>query len=492
MLVRFTGKQWIDPVVALMVAIYIAGIGIALMRHSAGGLMDRQDKSDNELLQRILDAHVGTSGREPHICSYHKLRHRHSGRYHWVDFHIMVPPDWDIRRGHEVASAIEYEIEQALGEGNATAHIEPCKHTGCESCAAFGTAHRRADSRFLFAGRGHFSDHVPSHPVDAPISPAKIPVVKHDSPSQKRFRVGIVGVSGYGGGEALRLVPHILHSIWSTSPAKAARPEPRRAFPGIGRLGSLTIQKWDPHGIGELDLLFASLPSGESKEALAKVRPETRIVDIGGDHRYADGWTYGLADVWPEQIRGKTRVANPGLLPVGHAPRLAPLMANKLIDPTGIIIDAKSGVSGAGRGGGSTFGYAEVNEDVSAYGLFKHAHVPEMTKTLSKLAGGTASLTFTPHLIPMTRGILATCYAHGKATTAECLAAARKFYEGRPFVRVVEKAAAHQVGDGIESGLRFVCRRSRARHGHRAGRDRQPRQRRRRAGGAECESDARD
>lgn len=141
-LVRLTGKQWIDPVVAIFVAIYVAVVGIALMRYSAGGLMDRQDKSDEQLLQGILNAHVGTSGREPHICSYHKLRHRHSGRYHWVDFHIMVPPDWDIRRGHEVASSIEYEIEQALGEGNATAHIEPCKNTGCESCAAFGGTHQ--------------------------------------------------------------------------------------------------------------------------------------------------------------------------------------------------------------------------------------------------------------------------------------------------------------------------------------------------------------
>jgi cation diffusion facilitator family transporter len=142
MLVRATGHEWIDPVVAMVVAVYIAGIGVVLMRRSAGGLMDRQDRADQVLLERILDSHLGTSGREPHICSYHKVRHRHSGRYHWVDFHIMVPPDWDVRRGHEVASAIEYEIEQALGEGNATAHIEPCKNTACESCHAFGGAAR--------------------------------------------------------------------------------------------------------------------------------------------------------------------------------------------------------------------------------------------------------------------------------------------------------------------------------------------------------------
>lgn len=263
--------------------------------------------------------------------------------------------------------------------------------------------------------------------------------MKHDSPTQ-RFRVGIVGVSGYGGGEALRLCANHPHFdlVYVAGEGSAGQSLGDR-FPGIGELAGLTIQKWDPHRIGNLDLLFASLPSGESKEALAKVRPETRIVDIGGDHRYADGWTYGLADVWPDQIHGATRVANPGCYPSASLPALAPLIAGKLIEPSGIIIDAKSGVSGAGRGGGSTFGFAEVNEDVSAYGFFKHAHVPEMSKTLSKLSGGNALLTFTPHLIPMTRGILATCYARGNVTTEQCLAAARKYFAGRPFVRVIDK-----------------------------------------------------
>jgi cation diffusion facilitator family transporter len=126
---------WIDPIAALLVAGYIAVMGFAIVSHSTAGLMDRQDAEDDRLLRAILDAHVN-SAREPRICSYHKLRHRHSGRYHWVDFHLMVPATWDVRRGHEVASAIEYEIEQALGEGNATAHIEPCGDAQCASCGA--------------------------------------------------------------------------------------------------------------------------------------------------------------------------------------------------------------------------------------------------------------------------------------------------------------------------------------------------------------------
>jgi N-acetyl-gamma-glutamyl-phosphate reductase len=211
-------------------------------------------------------------------------------------------------------------------------------------------------------------------------------------------------------------------------------------FPGVGKMGELVIQKWDPAGLAGLDVLFASLPSGESKEALARVPASVKIIDIGGDHRYVEGWTYGLADVWPDEIRGKSRIANPGCYPSATLAALAPLAANKLISPAGIIIDAKSGVSGAGRGGGSTFGYAEANEDVVAYGLLKHAHVPEMTKTVAKLAGGEAVLTFTPHLIPMTRGILATCYARGTATTQQCFEAAKAFYANRPFVRVLDKA----------------------------------------------------
>jgi len=254
------------------------------------------------------------------------------------------------------------------------------------------------------------------------------------------IRVGIVGVSGYGGGEALRLcASHPTFQVAYVAGESSAGQKLADRFPGLPtKLGDLVIQKWDPSGLPDLDVLFASLPTGESKEALAKVPARTKIVDIGGDHRFVEGWTYGLADVWPDQIRQATRVANPGCYPAASITALAPLVSQKLIDPATIIIDAKSGVSGAGRGGGdSKFGYAEVNEDVAAYGLLKHAHVPEMTRALTKIGGGTpASLTFTPHLIPMTRGILATCYARGKATTEQCLEAARTFYAGRAFVRV--------------------------------------------------------
>jgi cation diffusion facilitator family transporter len=142
-LVRYTGWMWADPIGALAVAVYISFMALRLMRRSAAGLMDEQDKTDDQLLRQILDAHIGDHAKEPRICSYHKLRHRHSGRYHWVDFHIMVPGGWDITEGHRVASTIEYEIELALGEGNATAHVEPCGQPDCPSCDAVAATKAR-------------------------------------------------------------------------------------------------------------------------------------------------------------------------------------------------------------------------------------------------------------------------------------------------------------------------------------------------------------
>jgi cation diffusion facilitator family transporter len=132
--VRITRWHWVDNAAALIAAAYIAYLGIGLIGKSTAGLMDRQDAGDQTLLRRILDMHIGPDGKEPQICSYHKVRHRHNGRYHWVDFHIMVPAWFDIERGHQIASSIEYEIEQSLGDANATAHVEPCADSRCTNC----------------------------------------------------------------------------------------------------------------------------------------------------------------------------------------------------------------------------------------------------------------------------------------------------------------------------------------------------------------------
>lgn len=257
-----------------------------------------------------------------------------------------------------------------------------------------------------------------------------------------KLRVGIVGVSGYGGGEALRLcATHPAFELVYAGGEGSVGQRLIERYPGLGRLGDLQIEKWDPARLPDLDILFASLPTGQSKAALAQVPARVKIVDIGGDHRYVDGWTYGLADVWPDAVKSSTRVANPGCFPAATLTALAPLLAKGMIEPGNIIIDAKTGVSGAGRGGGeATMGYAEVNEDLAPYGLLKHVHMPEMARTIEKLSGGKSDgLVFTPHLAPMTRGIMATIYARGSVSTEQCLETARAFYANRPFVRVTDK-----------------------------------------------------
>jgi cation diffusion facilitator family transporter len=132
LLMYVTEWWWIDPACAVLVSVSIAWVGARLVRRSMAGLMDEQDPADDTTLRGILNRHCGPQGQAPAMCSYHKLRHRHTGRFHWVDFHMVVPATWDVGRAHEAASAIEHEIEQALSQTDATAHIEPC--AGCAHC----------------------------------------------------------------------------------------------------------------------------------------------------------------------------------------------------------------------------------------------------------------------------------------------------------------------------------------------------------------------
>jgi N-acetyl-gamma-glutamyl-phosphate reductase len=277
------------------------------------------------------------------------------------------------------------------------------------------------------------------------------------------IRVGIVGIAGYGGGEVLRyLVQHPRFELVYAAGETSAGQRIGERYPGVSAsLANIMIDKFDPANLNNVDLLFTSLPTGASREPLGMINQQTKIVDIGGDHRYVEGWTYGLADAWPDEIRGKSRIANPGCYPAASLTALAPLLAGGLIEADRIIIDAKSGVSGAGRGGDNNkFGFAECNEDFTAYGLLTHAHMPEIAASIDRLSGLSASgktssgLVFTPHLLPQTRGILATIYARGTASTEQCMAAARAYYKDRAFVRVSDKTPHTKWTTG--SNLAFV------------------------------------
>lgn len=273
-----------------------------------------------------------------------------------------------------------------------------------------------------------------------------------------RKRVGVVGVSGYGGGEILRLCAnHPGVTVAYAAGESSAGQRLGNRYPGLGgATADLVIQAFDPRSLPDLDLIFLSLPTGESQKAVLDLPQELKVIDVGGDHRFVDGWTYGLTEVTgPGVIAESQRVADPGCFPAAALLALAPLVSRAMVDPRGIIVDAKTGISGAGRGGGSTFGFAEVNEDVSAYSLFKHAHTPEMREAVSRMAGNQpASVIFSPHLIPMTRGILATCYTRGAISTDEALKAAREFYAEAAFVRVSDALPHSKWAQG--TNLAFV------------------------------------
>jgi len=278
-------------------------------------------------------------------------------------------------------------------------------------------------------------------------------------------KIGIVGVSGYGGSELLRLCAgHPSFEIAYVGGDTTAGQSLAQRFPALAGhpAGKLVIQAFDPENLDGVDLLFVSLPTGKSREPLAKVRRETKIVDVGGDHRFVEGWTYGLTELpgQREQIRATSRLANPGCYPAAALLALAPLVKEGLVEAEGIVIDAKTGVTGAGRGGASEFGYADTNEDLFAYGLDAHPHVPEMEEALSRIAGRKASVAFTPHLVPMSRGILATCYARPRAAcdAGRLRAAADALYRDEPFVRVVapDNGRSPHTGWATGSNLAFL------------------------------------
>lgn len=265
-----------------------------------------------------------------------------------------------------------------------------------------------------------------------------------------RQRIGIVGVSGYGGSELLRLcLGHPGLELAFVAGESSAGRTLAQQFPMLqGRpQAGLTIEAFDPARVAGLDLLFVSLPTGKSRALVAQAlqaAPDLRIVDVGGDHRHVDGWDYGLTELpgARARIRASRRVANPGCYPAASLLALAPLVHAGLVETEGIVVDAKSGVSGTGRGSAGAFGFVETHEDLFAYALQTHPHVPEMEQALSRVGGQPATLRFTPHLVPMTRGLLATCHARPRPgmRPQDPAAAAAALYRDEPFVRVVAPA----------------------------------------------------
>ncbi len=274
--------------------------------------------------------------------------------------------------------------------------------------------------------------------------------------------VSVVGATGYTGAELLRLllghprvrVEKIVGHTAAGQPVASVLP----SFAGV--LGG-HVEPFDADAVARTSkVVFAALPHGASAPVVAALRERGAVVmDLSADFRLRDlgvytEWygahgapdllpsaVYGMAELYREELRGADLVAVPGCYPTAAVLALAPLLRDGLVSPDGIVVDAKSGVSGAGRAPKPSTHLPEAAEGIRAYkSAGQHRHTPEIEQELSRLAGREVRVTFTPHLVPMTRGILATCYAAAaEDTTAErCTEAARALYRGSPSVTVLD------------------------------------------------------
>lgn len=281
--------------------------------------------------------------------------------------------------------------------------------------------------------------------------------------------VAIVGASGYAARELFRiLLGHPGVRIVAATSTQEAAPRVDALHPSLtGRL-DLACERFDPdHVAGRAQVAFLALPHVASMEAASALRRRgTRVIDLSADYRlkdarvYADWYdhehidpsglseaVYGLPEIARERIPSANLIANPGCYTSTSILGLAPLIAHDRIERAGIIIDAKSGVSGAGRSPKLTTHYPECNESLSAYGVGRHRHTPEIEQVLTDVGGRTGEpveVIFTPHLVPMDRGILATIYATPKRAETEhdLLELYREYYAASPFVRVVKHLPA--------------------------------------------------
>jgi N-acetyl-gamma-glutamyl-phosphate reductase len=275
-------------------------------------------------------------------------------------------------------------------------------------------------------------------------------------------RVAILGATGYTALELIKLlVRHPEVEITTLTSRSEGNPHVASIHPQLGGRIDLRLEDLGPLAVaGRADCAFCCLPHGAAASVVPHLlAAKMRVVDFSADYRlrtpqsyeqwydqkHADAErlgkvVYGLPELFREQIRPANLVANPGCYPTTAILALAPFLKHKLIEPSTIIVDSKSGVSGAGRTPKLTTHFPECNESISAYNVGRHRHMPEIEEILSLATGHDVRVIFTPHLVPMDRGILSTIYAQPLAELPEekALDTLREFYADEPFVRVVD------------------------------------------------------
>ncbi|MFC4768297.1 N-acetyl-gamma-glutamyl-phosphate reductase [Effusibacillus consociatus] len=290
------------------------------------------------------------------------------------------------------------------------------------------------------------------------------------------IRAAVVGASGYTGIELLRLLQrHPQVQVTCMTGDSSAGKDIQSIYPHLQGFYGNRIETVDPDAIAEqADVAFIALPSGHAGGIVpGLLKNGLRVIDLGGDLRLPadlyETWygkkpvpaevqneaVYGLSEWYREEIKEAKLIANPGCFPTATLLALLPLIQAAAVEKDSIIVDAKSGVSGAGRTASLGSLFAEVNENFKAYRVNQHQHTPEIEMQLSRIAGEKVIMTFTPHLVPMNRGILATCYAKVKAgwTQSKLFDLYRSTYEGKPFVRIRPEGNYPQTKEVAGSNL---------------------------------------
>lgn len=280
----------------------------------------------------------------------------------------------------------------------------------------------------------------------------------------KKFRIAIAGASGYAGAELVRLAAaHPYFDIAAVTSEKSAGQSVASVFPSLTGVVQHTFEALAPETLAErADALFLALPHTKSQEPVALcMKAGKLVVDLSADYRLKnvaayEQWyqmphahpallqeaVYGLPELHRSAITKAQLVASPGCYPTAAILQLAPLFAKGLVQLDSIVIDAKSGISGAGRSPALPYHFPEAHESLEPYKIGKHRHIPEIEQELSGVMGapGAVTIAFTPHLVPMNRGILSTAYCKLKTEIKlpELRALYREFYKGERFIRLYE------------------------------------------------------
>lgn len=269
----------------------------------------------------------------------------------------------------------------------------------------------------------------------------------------------VVGASGYAGAELLRLLSHrddvlIRHAVASTSAGKRVAD----LYPSLDGICDLVYEPLDEAMHDDVDVAFVALPSGEAMQVVPRLFSiADRVIDLGGDFRlpsaslyqeyYGHNHTspallsesvYGLPELYKNDIAQARLIANPGCYPTSVILALLPALMNGVISPSGVVINSLSGITGAGRTSSVDFSFSEINENIRAYKIGRHQHIPEIQTVLERASGRPLSFSFVPHLVPINRGIYTTIHAtlDGNVTDTELLESYKEYYSEECFVRI--------------------------------------------------------